>query len=548
MKLQNHTLTLLRTAVCLGLLLARLPEVYAGTDDGKALHPPVRLHFRFDDAVVDSGYMDNSLALVSLDGLLTDSELHARIDSIEIYAFASPDGDRTHNERLARSRAIAVKGYIVWRYPFIDQHSIHLHPEGENWQGLLQSAETDPHLPCREEVLKILRDGKDPERCKALLRKLDGGRPYRYIQDNMLRPLRNAAVCIVWLQRGDSCAAPESSLTVSGIHSASCKGTQQDSLTAEKAAEPHSSLTTEKGGSDSSFSTIGTRPDSTAASADAILSDSERPAVTDETGKAERSAANSCARQVTNTPIKEEMPQGTSRPAAQEGRPDIVPVSAANDLDEPAVSAQALQSDLPAKGQTANPLSATPGREVKESRPIIALKTNMLFDAALMPNVEIEVPIGKRWSVNGEYLFPWWVTKDNRYCLQILSGTLEGKYWFGNPRNRQRRKALTGQFIGLYAGAGEYDLQWKESGYQGEFFIAAGVSYGWVTEIARNLNIEMSIGVGFLRTNYRHYHPIDDYRTLLWQENGKYTWLGPTKAKVSLVWVLNGKVRKGGTR
>lgn len=185
---------------------------------------------------------------------------------------------------------------------------------------------------------------------------------------------------------------------------------------------------------------------------------------------------------------------------------------------------------------------------VESKRPLFALKTNMLFDVALMPNVEIEVPIGKRWSVNGEYMFPWWVTKDNRYCLQILAGGVEGRYWLGSSESRKRREALTGHFIGLYAGGGEYDLQWKESGYQGEFFIAAGLSYGWSTAIARNLHLEMSVGIGVMQTHYRHYHAIDNYQTLLWQENGKYTWIGPTKAKISLVWVLNRKAAKGGAR
>lgn len=529
----------------MGLMLARLPEAYAGTDDGKALRPPVTLHFRFDNAVVDSGYMENSLALRYLDGLLTDRGLHSRIDSIEIYAFASVEGARAHNERLARSRATAVKGYIVWKYPFIDQHRIHLHPEGENWKGLLRSAQTDPHLPCREEVLEILRHSTDPERCKALLTELDGGRPYRYIQKHMLRALRNAAVCIVWLQQDDASPYPESSLNISGIHSTSCRGRQQDSLTEDKAVDSQPSQRTKNGDGDAYSLTIRMHSDSTAASADTPLTGSESPAISDETGQTECSAADSSAHR-TSVPTTEEVSQGALRSQAPEIRPDTIHTSPAAGFDAPAATTEALQPDSPTKGRAADRLAANALREVEERRPIIALKTNMLFDAALMPNVEIEVPIGNRWSVNGEYLFPWWVTKDNRYCLQILSGALEGRYWFANPRNRQRRKVLTGQFIGLYAGIGEYDLQWKESGYQGEFFIAAGVSYGWATEIARNLHIEMSIGIGFLRTDYRHYHPIDNYQTLLWQENGKYTWLGPTKAKVSLVWMLNRKVRKGG--
>lgn len=186
----------------------------------------------------------------------------------------------------------------------------------------------------------------------------------------------------------------------------------------------------------------------------------------------------------------------------------------------------------------------------KDRHPLFALKTNLLFDAALMPNIEIEVPIGRRWSINGEYMFPWWLFEGDKYSLQILMGGLEGRYWLGSRANREGRDVLTGHFLGLYAGGGKYDLQWKENGYQGEFFIAAGISYGYARKIARNLRLEFNIGIGVLRTDYRHYHARDNYQTLLWQENGKYTWFGPTKAKISLVWLLSRKVKvqKGGAR
>ena len=190
-----------------------------------------------------------------------------------------------------------------------------------------------------------------------------------------------------------------------------------------------------------------------------------------------------------------------------------------------------------------NPVAASCRR-----RPLLALKTNLLFDAALMPNVEIEVPVGKRWSVNGEYAFPWWQFDRGKYCMQVLMGGLEGRYWLGSRKSREDREVLIGHFLGLYAGGGKYDLQWGEKGYQGEFFIAAGVSYGWATRIARHLHLEFNIGIGLLRTDYRHYHARDNYQTLLWQENGKYTWFGPTKAKISLVWLLNRRVKKGGSR
>ena len=51
-----------------------------------------------------------------------------------------------------------------------------------------------------------------------------------------------------------------------------------------------------------------------------------------------------------------------------------------------------------------------------------------------------------------------------------------------------------------------------------------------------------------LRTGYCHYQARDNYKTLLWQNDGNYTWIGPTKVKVSLVWLLSRKTKKGGNR
>ena len=54
-----------------------------------------------------------------------------------------------------------------------------------------------------------------------------------------------------------------------------------------------------------------------------------------------------------------------------------------------------------------------------KSVPFLALKTNMLFDIALIPNIEVEVPVGKCWSLNGELMFPWWLFDNDKYCMQI---------------------------------------------------------------------------------------------------------------------------------
>lgn len=209
-----------------------------------------------------------------------------------------------------------------------------------------------------------------------------------------------------------------------------------------------------------------------------------------------------------------------------------------------------VEYPLPASMEIPDRFLPASGSGHPATHPLFALKTNLLFDVALIPNFEIEIPIGRHWSVNGEYMFPWWLLDGDKYCLEIMAGGLEVRYWPQLYRQRKRQDILTGHFVGLYAGGGKYDLQWKTNGYQGEFFIAAGFSYGYAHKLSRHLHLEFNIGIGLLRTDYRHYHARNNYQTLQWQENGRYTWFGPTKAKVSLIWLLarKQKTQEGGIK
>lgn len=180
------------------------------------------------------------------------------------------------------------------------------------------------------------------------------------------------------------------------------------------------------------------------------------------------------------------------------------------------------------------------------TRALLALKTNLLFDIATAINAEIEIPIKEHWSIAAELIFPWW-TIDNhkadskRNRMQLLNGNLEGRYWWHKDSSDP---ILTGWFAGLYTGAGLYDLEYNAKGYQGEFFIAAGISGGYAHTInrAENLRLEYSIGIGYLETHYKYYHSEfcnNSYWHAIEQRSGKYSWFGPTRAKISLSWLIN---------
>lgn len=72
----------------------------------------------------------------------------------------------------------------------------------------------------------------------------------------------------------------------------------------------------------------------------------------------------------------------------------------------------------------------------------IALKTNLLFDAATILNGEIEVSLFDEFSIAAEIIHPWWVLKDKQHALQVRALNVEGRYWFSK----------SGDLTGLFAG------------------------------------------------------------------------------------------------
>ena len=627
------------------------------------------LHFRFDRSLVDYGYRDNQRVLAAMHEIFADSLCVSRIDSVCIQAFSSPEGNVTYNRRLALQRAQAVKGYLVWKYPGLNQYRIRTSAQAESWDALRDVALNDTLLPCRDEILQILALNTSESRKETLLKKLNVGIPYRHINQWILPALRNASICTVYMrplkhaqqdsrlvadaqgnnmkeyQKANGAEITDDTEVVNGVrvtkgNDTNANGTETvNGVRVEKGnvangTEVINGVRVAKGNDTNANGTEvingvrvekgnDTNTDGTETVSDVRVTEGNvanangteiingvrvtkgnttnangtetvngvRVAKGNDTNAngievingvrvakgnianangtgtvsgvrvTEGNVANANGTEVING-VRVEKGNVTNA----NGTKTVNGVNIAKDNDTNANGTETVNGVRVAKGNDTNPdgTEVTDNTEIIGStqvtgntptkgsanaiapgksrrHPLFAVKTNLLFDAALMPNIELEVPIGKRWSLNGEYMFPWWLINDDRYCLQVLMGGLEVRY---RPGRRSGRDVLTGHFLGLYAGGGKYDLQWDKNGYQGEFFIAAGVSYGYAHSIARNLRLEYNIGIGMLRTDYRHYHSRDNHRTLLWQENGEYTWLGPTKLKISLVWLITGKNKK----
>lgn len=228
------------------------------------------------------------------------------------------------------------------------------------------------------------------------------------------------------------------------------------------------------------------------------------------------------------TPIDRETVNGPVMAQTLPQKKEVAPVK--EEKTQPAVQPEKKKAKEPVRRKQKEKAA---DKKSIENNTVLALKNNLLYDLALAPNLEIEVPVGRRWSVNAEYKCPWWSMSSEEICYQLMSGGLEGRYWLGDRRFRNR---LTGHFVGVYAEGGIYDFQFKGDGYQGKYYGAAGFSYGYATKVSRHLAFEFSLGIGYLTTKYQKYTPYEG--SLVWMSSGTYTFIGPTKAKISLVWLL----------
>ena len=81
-------------------------------------------------------------------------------------------------------------------------------------------------------------------------------------------------------------------------------------------------------------------------------------------------------------------------------------------------------------------------------------------------------------------------------------------------------------------------------GYQGDSFVTGGISGGYTHTINKkgNLRMEYALGLGYMQTNYKHYKahfsPMDEWHPM-YDKEGDYSYLGPTRVKISFVWMLN---------
>lgn len=185
----------------------------------------------------------------------------------------------------------------------------------------------------------------------------------------------------------------------------------------------------------------------------------------------------------------------------------------------------------------------------------LAFKINLLYSLFLIPEVGVEYDFGRGWSAGAGWMYGWWKRDSNHHYWRAYGGYATVRKYLG-PQHIDR--PLTGHHVGLYAQLLTYDVEFGGTGYMagqpgGTLWDKAnygfGVEYGFSLYSSRSIRFDFSMGVGYLGGTYYEYTPMNGH--YVWDATKSRHWFGPTKAEVSIVWLIDlssHKQKKGGCR
>ena len=464
------------------------PGVSMAQNDSKK-HETIQVHFRQGSKTLDPNYMNNQEALNELAELLKPYVLDASKGKgrIHIMASASPEGSVATNDYLIEQRSQAIANWMGKRFNMELGYEFDF--MGIDWAQLITLVETTPSVPARDQVLDILYNVPAEQRVSRLAA-LNDSTSYHWIYARLFPKMRYAAVRTqIWY-------ASEITLTSPSPMYFEAEG-GDGTITFQKNVEDMVVPTVTCASSwitdivaDGSKITYRVAPNAVTEARSGVIE-------IECYGKKHQVAVHQKAAQPVVAPEPEPEP-------------------------EPVVEEPACKSDL-----------------------YMSVSTNALYDLLLIPNIGAEIYLGKDWSLDANWHYAWWKTDKRHRYWRTYGGDLAIRKWFGKA---SKIKPLTGHHVGLYGQILTYDFEWGGRGYLADKWSwAAGIEYGYSLPIARRLNLDFNIGLGYHWGEYKEYLPIDNH--YVWQATKNRQFFGPTKAEVSLVWLIgcdNYNRKKGG--
>ena len=157
----------------------------------------------------------------------------------------------------------------------------------------------------------------------------------------------------------------------------------------------------------------------------------------------------------------------------------------------------------------------------------MALKTNVAYDAIGVLNLDYEVQVHSRMTVDIPVMWSLWDAKPDK-ALRMAAIQPELRWWMGEETGK-------GHFFGLHAHVAWYNLKWNDRRYQdtGRPWAGVGLSYGYKLPLSEHWGAEFTVGVGYANMKYDTYYNIDNGAQI---DTRVRNYFGPTKVGVSLVY------------
>lgn len=548
----------------------------------------VRVMFPFDSDVIVENYQENAVALSVLNDAFA---AQAAREGLTITSYSSPEGNLAYNRNLSIRRAKSMQAYLEGKYPQL-QGKITLCPGEEAWEDLRIQVESDSRLSesTRSAVLSII--GKDIE-ADAKERELTSLPEYRRLYANYFKSLRYAAIEL----RIENFADSEKDFANSEISGAGSNG-------GEFTAKKSSNATVKEGlpviyyalnedfirpqymGNDKAMKEI-IRLLKSGKVRNMVLEGAASPEGPSRINDrlAQNRAENLRNYIVGMFPEMENHITVVSKGAVEgpEDKADYLRFSriASIDVVKDTVSTAAKDTTGTAVKDTVSttakdttgtaavvvpvvpvvPAASDSSDVATESfvkKPLAALTANLLYTTggaiatgfhATPLAVGYEIPIGKHWSVQSNYIItlPWQAWGGNGECAELMHWDI-GARWYPGTKFKKPFKAagdtrvLEGWYASLSAGMGYYDFQHGGNGYQGEEALASlGIGYSLCFDEHWSLNF--GIGFGPMYTYYRYYEGRQNNEHLMYRYNGTFTYFGVTDAKVTLTYLFYYKKR-----
>ena len=176
----------------------------------------------------------------------------------------------------------------------------------------------------------------------------------------------------------------------------------------------------------------------------------------------------------------------------------------------------------------------------------VALRSNMLYDVLVAPNIGVEVGLAPKWSVALSGTYGWMDGSPWHENIRVVVGDAELRYWLSGDAMQR------GLHVGAYGAIYRYDFLFHDKGEQAKANWGGGFSLGYTLNIDCHFSIDFSVGVGYVGGKFKSYEVSkDELRHNVWTADKIRHYIGPTKAEISLVWNignLKASSKKGGSR